>query len=134
MSRGETAKERRRDHRATGRPGRPPASPGRPIKVTFRLSEEEHARLLARVEELEVGQSAYLRAVALGRQVPQPAVPRTNLKAIGELNRIGNNLNQLVKLLHSGKAPYGLRSTLEAVHAAVEAMRRTLAGVEGGGA
>jgi len=98
-------------------PPRQPRKRGRPrlpeekrreqaISVRFRPEELEQVAEAARPFSLSVG--AYARRLLLGTRPHPPRLPREVLALVGELNRIGNNLNQLVKLIHQHRAPAGL--------------------------
>jgi hypothetical protein len=48
------------------------------------------------------------------------------VSAVGELNRIGNNLNQAVHLLHTGVLSGEFAETLHALEAAIRSLKREL--------
>ena len=79
--------------------------------VSVRLSKEERERLDAEAGSLSV--SAYIRHRLFEAPTPRRAYrrPVQDDKALGEVlaalgqSRIGNNLNQLAKAVHSGSLP-----------------------------
>ena len=73
----------------------------------IRLTVEEHAALVKRAEQAGMSIGAFIRHQALGDAGPR-SVRRLSLdavlirKAIGQLNYVGNNLNQLTRLANMG--------------------------------
>ena len=67
-------------------------------QLIIRVNEEE----LAEIEFLRgpMQRATFIRQKALGELVSSD-IPEINLKAYGELAKVGSNLNQLLKLLHS---------------------------------
>jgi hypothetical protein len=102
----------------------PPAEPLSRV-VGAKLTASQYFDLDARAKAAGVPIGAYLRRLILG----QPPTARWPLarKAIVELARVGNNLNQLVKLAHGGTLlPAELHRAVESTLAAVRALRRAL--------
>lgn len=80
--------------------------------ITVRLSADERAAVDAAAERAGLTPGSYARQVLLGapapRQVRRPPVERRELaRLLGELGKIGGNLNQLAKSVHSGVLVYG---------------------------
>ena len=69
--------------------------------LRFTLEEDE----LLRVEAAKAGLSVseYIRALALKHRVSAPASRRADPALISELNRIGVNVNQLARAVHTGR-------------------------------
>ena len=111
--------------------GRPPATEPtrRTVSVRVRLTPREHARLRKRARDLHRSLAGYVRLVALRGKIPPPPVPAVNLAAVGELNRIGNNLNQAVHLLHTGYLSSELASALSEIESLLRSLRRQLIGL-----
>jgi hypothetical protein len=93
--------------------------------VGARLTPSQHFDLEARAKAAGVTVGTYLRHLVRG----QPPTGRWPLAraAIVQLARVGNNLNQLVKLAHSG-APLSLElyAVVQQVLAEVRRVRRAL--------
>ncbi|HEV3459967.1 MAG TPA: plasmid mobilization relaxosome protein MobC [Thermoanaerobaculia bacterium] len=117
-------------------PGGPAPVPGIPAAagvvaeplscvVAARLTPSQYFDLEARAKGAGVTVGTYLRLLVQG----QPPTARWPLAraAIVQLARVGNNLNQLVKLAHAG-APmtFQLYGTVQSVLAEVRAVRRAL--------
>lgn len=98
-------------------------------RLTFRLTERELEVLRHRASSLEMNLSKTLRRAALGKPLRRDKIPALNLRAIGDLGRIGNNLNQLVKLAHMGRVSPGLGALALEVRGEVERLREELAGL-----
>jgi hypothetical protein len=78
--------------------------------VAVRCSADEVAALAAKAERAGLSRGAYLRAVALGspgpRAVRRPPVEKVELaRLLGELGRVGSNLNQLARAANCGISP-----------------------------
>lgn len=86
------------DSRAQQAKGRPKiaAEDLRGARVTVRFSGEEQAALEGMAAEAGLSVSAFVRAAALGARitVQRDGVP---MAVVGQLRRIGNNLNQVLK-------------------------------------
>lgn len=67
------------------------------LKVT--LSEDEYGALARRSEEFGVSMAGVVRSAVLGLPLPKRRA-KIDLEAIVALNRVGSNLNQLVKVAH----------------------------------
>jgi hypothetical protein len=95
-----------------------------------RLDDAEHAKLEDRARASGLATGAFLRAAALGvagvRAKPRASVDRELLaRANADLNRVGNNLNQIAHALNSSlDAPYFLGSALMELRGVLAALRR----------
>ncbi len=69
----------------------------------FRLTLAEKEMILSKAAAAGVSETEYLRARALGYQVPSPVARICDPALISELNRIGVNVNQLAKAVHLGR-------------------------------
>ena len=79
---------------------------------SVRLSDEERAVVDAAAERAGLETGSYIRQVLLGapapRQMRRPQIERKELaKLLGELGKIGSNLNQLAKASNQGLTVYG---------------------------
>lgn len=101
---------------------RRPRSPGRPRKpdalkrsvvIGVRVSEEEKAIIEENADGRDL--STFLRQAGMAQQPPgQPGrIPLANREVLGQLGRLGNNLNQLVRLAHTGRFPAHLGALLQ---------------------
>ncbi len=79
--------------------------------LTIRLSAEEHAAVVAAAGRAGLATGSYARRTLLGapapRQVRRPPVERKELvRLLGEVGKLGGNLNQLAKAANSGFVVY----------------------------
>ena len=65
-------------------------------KITFRVSEQERGYIAAKAKRMNINISVYCRTAAMGKKIIYIDGLR---ELLPELNRIGNNLNQLTVLL-----------------------------------
>lgn len=120
--------------RLNRRAAAPPRSPGRPRKlaeevrsevIVLRVSMREKAIIEKNADGREL--SAFLRQAGMAQQ--QPArVPLANREISGHLSRWGNNLNQLVRLAHTGRFPAHLEALLQRLYDLIIKWRRELLG------
>lgn len=118
-----------RSGREPGKPGRPRQSPEklRSKRVRIRLSESE----LAWFKEQAAGRPlpSWIRERLLGEpRSSLQTVPSANREIAGQLARIGNNLNQLVRLAHTGRFPLHLEPVLKKLYQQLARYQRELLG------
>lgn len=104
--------------------------------VQVRLTDEEHAALAERAERAGLSAGAFVRAVALGapgpRAVRRPPVEKAELaRLLGQIGRVGSNVNQLARLANAGGWPGA--AELDAMAADVAAMRAAVLSALGRG-
>jgi hypothetical protein len=102
------------------------APPARLARTAGTRFTTEHLEALAdHARACGLTRAAYIRQVVLG-VTPAARRPLSHA-AIVAVNRVGNNLNQLVHLAHTGVVlPPDLRRAVEEVRRAVQALRDTL--------
>lgn len=93
-------------------------------RIIIRCTDSEYATIIDRADRAGLFASGYVRAIALGNPGPRalrrPPVDRQELvRLLGELGRVGNNLNQIARALNSFNAPPHEEITA-AVHAFLE--------------
>lgn len=75
----------------------------RPKQIIIRATEEEFTKMKKKVEKSKLTQNEYLLKSVLDKNI-------TVIEGLHdftiELKRIGNNLNQLTRAVHEGKANY----------------------------
>lgn len=103
------------------------ASQVRAHRITVRLSDTELVELFERSDQVGLPPSSFMRETALGKKLPMP-IPEINLKVHQELGRVGNNLNQLLKNFHRGKAQTMPAETIEELLGLLRAIREELRG------
>lgn len=75
-----------------------------------RWTVDEHARMTQKADKAGMATAAFLRAAALGDAGPRaqrraPADKDALLRILGQLGRIGSNVNQIARRLNLGGAP-----------------------------
>jgi len=75
-----------------------------------RVTPEEKAAVIDRADKAGMAVAAFMRAAALGNAGPRaqrrPPVDHVALRQLlGELGRVGNNINQIAKTVNAGEAP-----------------------------
>src|SRR5215471_2068427 len=91
----------------------------------IRLTEDEHQRLVAEARRLKVSLSRFLVHAGLTGKAPNYEDGERHDRAIDEVRRIGNNLNQIARQLNAQRATINLvriERTLQETKAAVEGL------------
>ena len=90
-------------------------------QINVRVTAAEAAALAEHAGRARLTVSAYLRRRGLRRRVRAVTERRLAAADRRELNRIGVNLNQITRLMHTGRAVHpGLREAVERAAALVE--------------
>jgi len=120
---------------AEARPSRKPPqrgkAGGRTVVKSLRLSAAEAEAIEARQQAAGMSFNAYACTCMLGEGGPKrrrrPTIDREALMtATAELNRVGNNLNQLARAIHQGRDADELAETLAELRATASAIREAL--------
>jgi len=95
---------------------RKPKSPRPPSKmITIRVTKNEYANLQKTAEKFNLPISTLIKKVATGKKVtaskPAKKVSVADPKLLTELNRIGNNINQIAHTLNIAKSSGTINST-----------------------
>lgn len=101
----------------------------RDTSIRVRMSAVELAQVRAAAADAALPLATYIRLEALKCRIRPIAIPKANLIYVDELNRLGNNLNQLLVLIYTNRAPLGVLSTLKELQRVVEEVKATLLGV-----
>jgi hypothetical protein len=77
-------------------------------RISVRLTAEEFNAVAQKADTAGLGTAALLRSAALGSAGPRavrrpPADHRALRQILGELGRVGNNLNQIARALNRGR-------------------------------
>ena len=89
---------------------KPKKTRARPKQVFIRVTDVEHGKIEARAERAGLSVSGYFRALAFGKDTPQPRAARrppvekeTLVRLLAELGKIGSNVNQIAHAMNLGK-------------------------------
>jgi len=91
-----------------------------------RITVDEHRRLVEQASEAKLSLSRFLVESGLAGKAPTPEDKERRERAIMEINRVGNNLNQIARQLNAQTGMINLnavKETLSETKKAVEAMR-----------
>ena len=112
-----------------GTPGRPRKPPDklRSQRIRIRLSESELALLKERAEGRPL--PSWIRERLLEEpKGPLPVIPLANREIAGQVAKLGNNINQLVRLAHTGRFPAHFKPLLHQLYEAIARYQRELLG------
>ena len=70
-------------------------------RITIRFTDDEYNELKAKADELDIPLSTYIRKKVLGNR--EKILTKCNKELLYEINRIGNNLNQIAKHCNTTK-------------------------------
>lgn len=106
---------------------------GRTVIKSLRLSEAEAVEIEARQQAAGISFNAYACACMLGDSGPRrrrrPTVERAALAAAtAELNRVGNNVNQLARAINRGRDADALAETLAELRGVLAVVREAMRG------
>jgi hypothetical protein len=99
----------------------------RVLRVRVLPKDETAAVAAATAASLDL--STYLRHLLVTRRIPAVA-PAPTLSMIQQLARLGNNLNQLTRLAHTGRVNPRLEPLLEQIQEQIAAFHRQLLGLD----
>ena len=96
----------------------------RPSQSLVRWTNEEFARVAAKADKAGLAMAAFIRAATLGDAGPRaqrrpPADHKALRQILGELGRVGNNLNQIARSLNALEL-ISLPELKDALHAYIE--------------
>lgn len=97
-----------------------------PKGALVRLTADEHGRLVELAKEARLSLSRFLAESGLAGKAPSYEDRERHERAIMEVNRVGNNLNQIVRQLNAQRGVINLRrveETLVETKQALDAMR-----------
>jgi mobilization protein NikA len=116
---------------AERRRGRPPLSETerRTERLGFRAPRRFVVRLRQQARARNLTLSRFLVAALERRQLPPLPPSRLEMELVGQLARIGNNLNQAVHLLHTGRLDPSFRRALADLKAQLDDLRARLLGL-----
>ncbi len=90
-------------------------------RILIRAEPQEHEEIVSRARAAGISVPEFLRRSALSRRVDPHA--RTTAEALQQLARVGQNLNQMVRLAHLGQHNReDVLTTLAEVRAAAAAL------------
>jgi len=119
---------RRALKRRRGRPPLPPAA-RRTERIHLRVPPAFAARLREQAHARHLTLSRFLLVALQRRELPPLPPTRLDFEVVGQLARIGNNLNQAVHLLHTGRLDPTFATALAELRSELSSLRRLLLGL-----
>ncbi|HXU46405.1 MAG TPA: hypothetical protein VN783_12835 [Thermoanaerobaculia bacterium] len=92
----------------------------------MRFTIQELRAVDAKAAAAGLPRATFLRRAALVRRINALRVSGLHLRAVYELIRLGNNLNQAVKLVHQGRLSPDLVPSIERLESAISSFRDEL--------
>jgi hypothetical protein len=71
--------------------------------ILVRFTNQDHKQILNKAEQFNVSVSVFLNRLGLEKEIPTAAEAESFLRIIYQLDRIGNNLNQISKHLSASR-------------------------------
>jgi MinD superfamily P-loop ATPase len=71
--------------------------------ILVRFTAQDHEQILKKAEQFNVSVSVMLNRLGMEKQIPTAAVAENMLRIIYQLDRIGNNLNQISRHLSASR-------------------------------
>lgn len=88
------------------------------IQISFRVNEQDYEKLKASADNLSMSVTAFSKMKVQNARVIKPKFDKeSSLKIITELNRIGNNVNQIARYCNMG---YSTQLERKAINGLVE--------------
>jgi len=111
----------------SGKSGRPPVP--KPYQRLYRLrlglTQQEWRLLSARAKAVGLPPVDFARLMVLHLGIALPR-PRLNFQVLGALSNIGNNLNQALRAINSGRLSPELRPSLDELFSLLREIRTAL--------
>lgn len=83
------------------------------IQISFRVNEHDYEKLKASADNLSMSVTAFAKMKVQNVRMMKPKFDKeSSLQIIAELNRIGNNVNQIAKFCNSRFSSINTRDTL----------------------
>jgi hypothetical protein len=94
--------------------------------IKVRVTAAERATIAASADAARLPMALFVRRRALGQAVVAPAAS-VDMEAVAHLGRIGNNLNQIARLAHEGRAPAWPSADIDALRQQLNSVATALA-------
>jgi mobilization protein NikA len=93
-----------------------------PKSAIVRLTVEEHGRLVELAKEARLSLSRFLAESGLAGKAPSYEDRERHERAIMEVNRVGNNLNQIARQLNAQRGVINFRRVEETLIETIQAL------------
>lgn len=97
------------------------------IQVNIRMTVDDYIKVSDNAETIRLSVAEYVRRKTTERSLPKKRVSPLNRKFFVELSRVGNNLNQLAKVVNSGiREPLSIQRQLEEVKTVLQYLKSNI--------
>ncbi len=98
------------------------------VQVNIRMTVQEYLRVSTNAGTLGISITDYIRKTCTGKSLPTKKVNPLDRELFVQLSRIGNNLNQLTRVVNSGiRDPFSISKQLEEVKILLKYLKSNIA-------
>jgi len=98
------------------------------IQVNIRMTVDDYIKVSDNAETIGLSVAEYIRRKSTEKSLPKKRVSPLDRKLFVELSRVGNNLNQLAKLVNSGiRDPFSINRQLDEVKRLLQYLKSNIA-------
>ena len=97
------------------------------IQVNIRMTVDDYIKVSDNAETIGLSVAEYVRRKTTERSLPKKRVSPLDRKFFVELSRVGNNLNQLAKVVNSGIHEFSIQRQLEEVKTVLQYLKSNIA-------
>ncbi len=98
------------------------------VQVNVRMTANDYSKVSESAQTIGLSVSEYIRRKTTGKPIPKKRVSPLDRKLFVELSRVGNNLNQLTRVLNSGiQDPLSTYKQLEEVKMLLQYLKSNIA-------
>ena len=97
------------------------------IQVNVRMTVDDYSKVSNNAETIGLAITEYIRRKITEKSLPKKRVSPSDRKLFVELSRIGNNLNQIAKVVNSGiRDPFSIHKQIEEVKAVLQYIKSNI--------
>tara|TARA_R110000764_G_scaffold46793_11_gene104946 strand:+ start:7857 stop:8234 length:378 start_codon:yes stop_codon:yes gene_type:complete len=98
------------------------------IQVNVRMTADDYSKVSNNAETIGLSIAEFIRRKITKKSLPKKKVSPSDRKLFVELSRVGNNLNQIAKVLNSGiRDPFSIHRQLEEVKTLLQYLKSNIA-------
>lgn len=98
------------------------------IQVNVRMTVDDYSKVSDNAETIGLAITEYIRRKITEKSLPKKKVSPSDRKIFVELSRVGNNLNQITKVVNSGiRDPFSINRQLEEVKMLLQYLKSNIA-------
>ncbi|WP_158657160.1 MULTISPECIES: plasmid mobilization protein [Flavobacteriaceae] len=98
------------------------------IQVNIRMTVDDYIKVSLSAETIGLSITEYIRRKITKRSLPKKRISPYDRKLFVELSRVGNNLNQITKVVNSGIwDPFSIHRQLEEVKVLLQYLKSNIA-------